>query len=113
MKKILIGIPASAGNVKGTARVILSELQFSSFHPGEILVVKQTSPAWTPLLSVAAGVVTEIGGALSHAAIVAREYGIPAAVGVKNATKIITDGQRIEIIGEKGMVSLLFDHSND
>lgn len=106
MRKILTGIPASAGIVKGVARVILSELKFSSFHPGEILVVRQTSPAWTPLLSVAAGVVTEIGGMLSHAAIVAREYGIPAVVGVRGATKIIGDEQQIEINGEEGKVTL-------
>lgn len=107
MKKILTGIPASAGIAKGTAKVILTESQFSSFHPGEILVVKQTSPAWTPLLSVAAAVVTEVGGALSHAAIVAREYGIPAVVGVKEATKTIDDGQQIEVKGEEGKVIIV------
>lgn len=68
-------------------------------------MVKQTSPAWTPLLSVAAAVVTEVGGMLSQAAIVSREYGIPAVVGVENATKIIKSGQLIEIHGEKGTVS--------
>lgn len=107
MKKILTGIPASAGTIKGTARVILSESQFSSFHPGEILVVRQTSPAWTPLLSVASGVVTEVGGMLSHAAIVAREYGIPAVVGVKEATKMIVDGQQVEVRGEEGKVIIV------
>ncbi len=105
MTKILKGIPASKGKVRSVARVILNEASFAKFKPGEILVVRQTSPAWTPLLAVADGVVTEIGGALSHAAIVAREYGIPAVVGVENATKIITSGQLIEIHGEKGTVS--------
>lgn len=69
-------------------------------------MVKQTSPAWTPLLSVAAAVVTEVGGMLSHAAIVAREYGIPAVVGVKGATKMIGNGQRVEVCGKEGFVSL-------
>lgn len=107
MKNILTGIPASAGIARGIARVILQESQFSLFHSGEILIVKQTSPAWTPLLAVAGGVVTEIGGALSHAAIVAREYGIPAVVGVKDATKLIVDGQQIEVRGEEGKVAIV------
>lgn len=107
MTKVLKGIPASKGEVRGVAGVILNEASFAKFKPGEILVTRQTSPAWTPLLAVAGGVVTEIGGALSHAAIVAREYGIPAVVGVEDATKLIVDGQQIEVFGEKGAVSFI------
>jgi pyruvate,water dikinase len=106
MTKILKGIPASKGKVKGVARLILNEEGFAKFRAGEILVTRQTSPAWTPVLAVAGGVVTEIGGALSHVAIVAREYGIPAVVGVKQATKLIGDGQQIEVRGEEGGVVL-------
>jgi pyruvate,water dikinase len=107
MNKILIGFPASKGTAKGTAKIILSSSQFSKFNPGDILIAKQTSPAWTPLLGTAKAVVTEFGGALSHAAIVAREYGIPAVVGVKNATKQIENNQTIIVKGEKGEIECL------
>lgn len=106
MIQTLMGIPASNGVVKGKARIVVDEKHFGEFKPGEILVTRQTSPAWTPLLAVAAGVVTEIGGQLSHAAIVAREYGIPAVVGVKDATKIIKTGQEIIIKGKDGKIEI-------
>ena len=107
MSKTLIGRAASQGTAEGTARIILSEKEFSKFQAGDILVTKQTSPAWTPLFAVAKAVVTELGGILSHAAIVAREYGIPAVVGVKNATKEIEDGSRLEVSGNEGKVEII------
>jgi len=102
--KVLSGTPASKGEIEGVTRVIIDETQFSDFKPGEILVTRQTNPAWTPLFAAASGVVTEIGGALSHAAIVAREYGIPAVVGVNQAAKMIKTGQRIKINGQSGKI---------
>ena len=110
MNGILKGIPASSGAITGKARIILSEGDFSKFSPGEILVTRQTSPAWTPLLAVAGAAVTEIGGQLSHAAIIAREYGIPAVVGVKEATKLIKSGWTITVKGEEGEIEL-FPHT--
>ena len=106
MSRTLIGRAASQGTAKGIAKVIISENQFSKFRVGDILVTKQTSPAWTPLFAVAKAVVTELGGTLSHAAIVAREYGIPAVVGVKEATKLIKDGGEIEIFGSEGKIEI-------
>jgi len=107
MIKTLTGIPASSGVAKGVAKVILTELQFSEFTPEDILVTKQTSPAWTPLFAAAKGVITELGGQLSHAAIVSREYGIPAVVGVKNATSEIKSGQTVVINGSEGKVEIV------
>ena len=106
MLKILSGTAASRGKVTGIARVLKDESQFSLFKVGDILVTKQTSPAWTPLFLAASAVVTEIGGSLSHAALVAREYSIPAVVGVKNATKILKNGLKIMIDGDKGTVEI-------
>lgn len=103
----LTGMPASSGVVKGTARIIVNESEFSKFKAGDILVTRQTSPAWTPLFAAAKGVVTEIGGQLSHAAIVSREYGIPAVVGVKNATFEIKSGQTIILKGREGKIELV------
>jgi len=107
MTNILSGRAASGGTIKGIAKVILSEEGFADFENGAVLVTKQTSPAWTPLFAVAGGVVTELGGTLSHAAIVAREYGIPAVVGVKEATKLISNGQKVEVRGDKGEVEMV------
>lgn len=103
----LTGKAASPGEVAGTARVILSLDDIGTFKPGDILVTIATSPAWTPLMHAAGGVITETGGALSHAAIVSREYGIPAVVGVEKATKKIKDGQEIKIDGTKGFVEMI------
>lgn len=74
---------------------------------GDILVAPYTDPAWTPLFPLAAGLVTEVGGLMTHGAVVAREYGIPAVVGVDNATGIVQDGQRIRVDGTQGFVVLL------
>lgn len=75
--------------------------------PGEIIVAKTTSPSWTPLFATAAAVVTESGGILSHCAVVAREYALPAVVGVRDATDLIENGQSIEVDGEMGVVRIL------
>ena len=75
-------------------------------RPGDVLVCVMTTPSWTPLFAIAAGIITETGGALSHPAITAREYGIPAVVAVKDATARIRDGQVVTIDGGKGVVSL-------
>lgn len=101
------GIPGSAGIVTGLARVIIGHNNLQEFKPGEILVTKQTSPAWTPVFMAAKAVVTEIGGQLSHAAIVAREYGIPAVVGVPTAIKIIKSGMTIEVNGTEGTIQIM------
>lgn len=105
--KILVGIPASHGTASGNARIILNERDFHRLLPGEILVCPHTSPSWTPLFVLAAGIVTEAGGVTSHAAIIAREYGIPAIVGVSGATQFILDGQELLADGNTGRVVLV------
>jgi pyruvate,water dikinase len=102
----LAGSAASAGTVEGRARVVL-KLEGSKLEKGEILVAPYTDPAWTPLFPLAAGVVTEVGGLMTHGAVVAREYGIPAVVGVDRATEIIPDGSRVRVNGTEGYVELL------
>jgi pyruvate,water dikinase len=101
----LIGTAASAGSVTGTARVILDPVG-AHLEPGEILVTPSTDPGWTPLFLTAGGLVMEMGGANSHGAVVAREYGIPAVVGVIGATRRIRTGQSIRVDGTAGLVSL-------
>jgi pyruvate,water dikinase len=102
----LRGSPASRGEVTGPARIIHSPEDGTLLRPGDVLVCVMTTPAWTPLFAVAAGIITETGGALSHPAITAREYGIPAVVAVKDATTLIRDGQIVTIDGGKGIISL-------
>jgi pyruvate,water dikinase len=101
----LRGSPASPGVVSGTARVILSPLG-ARLDPGEILVAPSTDPGWTPLFLTAGGLVMEMGGMMSHGAVVAREYGIPAVVGVAGATDRIASGQQVRVDGSAGTVSL-------
>jgi phosphoenolpyruvate synthase/pyruvate phosphate dikinase len=100
----LTGTPASAGTVTATARVVLDPVG-AHLEPGEILVAPSTDPGWTPLFLTAGGLVMEMGGANSHGAVVAREYGIPAVVGVPDATLRITTGQQITVHGATGVVS--------
>jgi pyruvate,water dikinase len=100
----LHGTPASPGVVSARARVIL-EPSGASLEPGEILVAPSTDPGWTPLFLTAGGLVMEMGGAMSHGAVVAREYGIPAVVGVPEATRRISTGERITVDGSTGMVA--------
>jgi pyruvate,water dikinase len=98
------GTPASRGVVRGTARVILSLKDIDRLGPGEILVTLATSPPWTPVFAVAGGIVAEAGGVLSHCAVVAREYGIPAIVGARGATQQIEDGSLVTLDGGAGLV---------
>jgi len=102
----LRGAPASRGEVTGPARILHGPEEGVLLRPGDVLVCVMTTPAWTPLFSIAAGIITETGGALSHPAITAREYGIPAVVAVPDATTRIRDGQIVTIHGGKGIVSL-------
>jgi pyruvate,water dikinase len=101
---VLRGAPASAGQVTGRARVILDP-NGAHLEPGEILVAPSTDPGWTPLFLTAGGLVMEMGGAMSHGAVVAREYGIPAVVGVPGATERIKTGQTLTVDGAAGLVA--------
>ena len=101
---VMRGTPASGGVVTQKARVIL-EPAGASLEPGEILVAPSTDPGWTPLFLTAGGLVMEMGGPMSHGAIVAREYGIPAVVGVPDATERIETGQQITVDGTAGEVT--------
>lgn len=100
------GVAGSPGVVTGVARVIRGPEEFGRLQNGEILVAPLTNPVWTPLFAIAGAVVTEVGGILSHGAIVAREYGIPAVMSVANATQVVRDGQTLTIDGSKGIVYL-------
>ena len=100
------GSPVSPGSVEGLVRVVLDPRQ-ANLKPGEILVCPGTDPSWTPLFLSAAGLVMEVGGMMTHGAVVAREYGIPAIVGVDQATTRLHTGQRIRINGSSGDVLLL------
>ncbi|MGE5287685.1 MAG: rifamycin-inactivating phosphotransferase [Micromonosporaceae bacterium] len=102
----LIGLPVSAGTIEGRARVILDMAQ-ADLEPGDILVTAHTDPSWTPLFVAITGLVTEVGGLMTHGAVIAREYGLPAVVGVVDATRLIPDGQRIRVHGSDGYVEIL------
>jgi pyruvate,water dikinase len=102
----LAGTAASAGIVEGRARVVL-KLEGSRLEKGEILVAPYTDPAWTPLFPLASGLVTEVGGLMTHGAVVAREYGIPAVVGVDRATEAIPDGTLVCVNGTEGYVKIV------
>ncbi|NIM94829.1 MAG: hypothetical protein GTO18_14105 [Anaerolineales bacterium] len=102
----MTGIAGSPGVVTGTARVIRGPEEFDQLKKGEILVSPITNPVWTPLFAVASAVIAEVGGILSHGAIVAREYGIPAVMSVTGATQLISDGQEITVDGNLGLVRL-------
>jgi pyruvate,water dikinase len=102
----LAGLPVSAGTVEGRARVVL-DLANADLEPGDILVTAYTDPSWTPLFVAIKGLVTEVGGLMTHGAVIAREYGLPAVVGVEHATRLIRDGQRIRVNGTDGYVEIL------
>ena len=102
----LVGLPVSAGTVDGRARVILDMSQ-ADLETGDILVTACTDPSWTPLFVSIKGLVTEVGGLMTHGAVIAREYGLPAVVGVEHATQLIRDGQRIRVHGTDGYVEIL------
>ncbi|MFE1934286.1 rifamycin-inactivating phosphotransferase [Streptomyces sp. NPDC059474] len=102
----LIGLPVSAGTIEGRARVIL-DMADADLAAGDILVTAFTDPSWSPLFVGIAGLVTEVGGLMTHGAVIAREYGLPAVVGVERATRLIRDGQRIRVHGTDGYVEIL------
>jgi pyruvate,water dikinase len=101
------GVAACRGVVEGTARIIKSVEEMSRLKQGDILVCQITNPTWAPIFDKIAAAVSDIGGSMSHAAIVAREYGLPAVVGTGNGTTRIRDGQRIRVDGGRGIVTLL------
>jgi pyruvate,water dikinase len=102
----LSGLPVSAGTVEGRARVILDPAE-ADLEAGDILVTAYTDPSWTPAFVVIKGLVTEVGGLMTHGAVIAREYGLPAVVGVDRATRLIRDGQRIRVNGTDGYIEIL------
>jgi pyruvate,water dikinase len=102
----LVGLPVSAGIIEGRARVIL-DMADAELEAGDILVTAYTDPSWTPLFVAIAGLVTEVGGLMTHGAVIAREYGLPAVVGVEHATRLLRDGQRIRVHGTEGYVEIL------
>jgi phosphoenolpyruvate synthase/pyruvate phosphate dikinase len=102
----LVGLPVSAGTIEGRARVIL-DMAEADLEAGDILVTAYTDPSWTPLFVAIKGLVTEVGGLMTHGAVIAREYGLPAVVGVEHATRLIRDGQRIRVHGTDGYVQIL------
>ncbi|WP_336053110.1 rifamycin-inactivating phosphotransferase [Streptomyces sp. CA2R101] len=102
----LTGLPVSAGTIEGRARVIL-DMAEADLEAGDILVTTFTDPSWSPLFVAVAGLVTEVGGLMTHGAVIAREYGLPAVVGVEQATRLIRDGQRIRVHGTDGYVEIL------
>jgi rifampicin phosphotransferase len=102
----IAGLPVSSGVIEGRARVILN-MEDGDLEDGDILVTAFTDPSWRPLFVLIKGLVTEVGGLMTHGAVIAREYGLPAVVGVENAIKLIKDGQRIRINGTEGYVEIL------
>ncbi|HSZ40918.1 MAG TPA: rifamycin-inactivating phosphotransferase [Trebonia sp.] len=108
----LAGLPVSAGTVEGRARVVL-DIAAADFDDGDILVTAYTDPSWTPAFVAVSALVTEVGGLMTHGAVIAREYGLPAVVGVEHATRLIRDGQRIRVQGTDGYVEVLPDQGEE
>lgn len=102
----IAGLAVSSGVIEGRARVLL-RMDAADLDEGDILVTTFTDPSWTPLFVSIKGLVTEVGGLMTHGAVIAREYGLPAVVGVENATTLIKDGQRIRVNGTDGYVEIL------
>ncbi|MES9683409.1 phosphoenolpyruvate synthase [Gottfriedia acidiceleris] len=102
----IVGLAVSSGVIEGRARVILN-MEDANLDEGDILVTSFTDPSWTPLFVAIKGLVTEVGGLMTHGAVIAREYGLPAVVGVENATKLIKDGQRIRVHGTEGYIEIV------
>ena len=103
----VVGVAASSGVVEGIARVLFDVSQIAELREGEILVVPVTAPSWAPVFAKIKAAVSDIGGSMSHAAIVAREYGMPAVVGTGDATKRIRTGDRVRVDGDRGTVRVL------
>ncbi len=104
------GLGVSGGTVEGRARVIL-DMADADLEPGDILVTTHTDPSWSPLFLTIAGLVTEVGGLMTHGAVIAREYGLVAVVGVDHATQLVSDGQHIRVDGTRGLVEILSGHT--
>ena len=104
---VIKGAGASSGRVTGPARVLRGPGDFGQMQPGDVLVARITTPAWTPLFAMASAVVTDVGGPLSHSSIVAREYGIPAVLGTGVATQRLTSGQQVRVDGDAGTVTIV------
>jgi pyruvate,water dikinase len=102
----LVGLAVSAGTIEGRARVI-HDMTEADLEPGDILVTAYTDPSWTPVFVAITGLVTEVGGLMTHGAVIAREFGVPAVVGVVHATRRIRDRQRIRVNGTDGYVEIL------
>jgi pyruvate,water dikinase len=102
----IAGMAVSSGVIEGRARVILN-MEDAAIENGDILVTSFIDPSWTPLFVSIKGLVTEVGGLMTHGAVIAREYGLPAVIGVENATRLIKDGQRIRVNGTEGYVEIL------
>jgi pyruvate,water dikinase len=102
----LVGLGVSGGTIEGRARVVL-DIAEAHVEAGDILATAYTDPSWTPLFAAINGLVTEVGGLMTHGAVIAREYGLPAVVGVEQATRVIRDGRRIRVHGTEGYVEIL------
>jgi len=103
---ILQGAPVSPGVVTGPARIVHTTQDLERLQTGDILVARTATPEWTPSFAVVAGLITDVGGPLSHSSIIAREYGLPSVMGVQQATLTITEGQMITLDGSRGLVRL-------
>ena len=101
---LVAGMPGSPGVAEGPVRIVRDPAAFGSLLPGEVLVAPYTNPSWTPLFTIAAAVVVDTGAAMSHAAIVAREYGVPAVMGTGDGTRRLNDGQWVRVDGSRGQV---------
>jgi pyruvate,water dikinase len=108
----LIGFPGSPGIAQGTVKVVHEVSDAGKLNPDDILLTEYTLPSWSPLFARTAALVTDSGGVLSHSAVVAREYGIPAVVGTGTATAVIRDGQVIEVDGTAGRVRMVSQNDN-
>jgi pyruvate,water dikinase len=104
---LLTGIGASRGTYTGRVRVVLTEREFDRIEPGDLLVCPVTSPVWSVVFPRIGGLVTDAGGTLSHPAIIAREYGIPAVVDTRNGTTALQDGQLVTVNGDAGIVTVV------
>ena len=103
---VIKGVGASSGRVTAPARVLSGPRDFGRMEPGDVLVARITTPAWTPLFAMASAIVTDVGGPLSHSSIVAREYGIPAVLGTGAATQRLATGQQVTVDGDAGTVTI-------